>query len=78
MLTVFSAIVPSPEVDLRWNFITQYAIHSQMSPVVLPECHGDIPRGHRLGVPIVEEEAMGCRHNVSGYQGGSQLWEASK
>ena len=72
MLTVFSAIVPSPEVDLRWNFITQYAVqHSQMSPVVLPECHGDVPRGHGLGVPRVEEETMSCRHNVSGYQGHS-------
>ena len=71
MLTVFSAIVPSPEVDLRWNFITQYAIHIQMSPVVLPECHGDIPRGHGLGVRTVEEEAMCGRHDVPGHQGQS-------
>ena len=39
-----------------------------MSPVMLPKCHSDIPRGHGLGVLRVEEEAMCRRHDVPGYQ----------
>ena len=53
MLTLFSAIDPSPDVELEFNiifFVLKFN-PSLMSPVVLPQGHGHITRGRRLGVP---------------------------
>ena len=72
MLTSFSAIVPSPVVDLESNLLIQAEDNtSPVSPVVLPQGNLDITGGHGLGVRIVEEEAMCGRHDVPGHQGQS-------
>ena len=71
MLTSFSAIVPSPVVDLKSNLLHAEHNTSPMSPVVLPKGNLDITGSHGLGVRIVEEEAMCGRHNVPGHHGQS-------
>ena len=71
MLTSFSAIVPSPVVDLKSNLLLAEHINSLVSPVVLPQGNLDITGGHGLGVRTVEVEAMCGRHDVPVHQGKS-------